>query len=179
MPSTILACRYVFPKWLRFAVSLRPRSSYLSATSPHRKYLGFWYIALEKGDQQPEQLLKVKSVHRHSHQELRHIEHDLRPPRARHTPPPSGTPSAAPRYVKRPEFVSWVVGPAPYGVIPPFATIHHRLAASHLTICPNRARLSLVFYPGNGRRRGRHHTRKRERRKVLCVWLWRGDRGWK
>ena len=66
----------------------------------------------------------------HSHQELRHIDHDLRPPRARHTLPPSGTPSAAPRYVKRPEPVSWVVGPAPHGVIQPFATIDHRIATS-------------------------------------------------
>ena len=49
MSSTILACAAIFSqKWLRFAVSLRPRSSYLSASSPHRKYLGFWYIALEK-----------------------------------------------------------------------------------------------------------------------------------
>ena len=47
MPSTILACRYVFPKWLRFAVSLRPRSSYRSMLTYHRKYLGFWYIALD------------------------------------------------------------------------------------------------------------------------------------
>jgi hypothetical protein len=64
-----------FPKWLRFAVSLRPRSSYLSASSPHRKILGFWYIVycLGQGDQQLEKLLRVKSVHRHSHQELRHM----------------------------------------------------------------------------------------------------------
>ena len=35
-------------------MSLRPRSSYLSASSPHRKILGFWYIVycLGQGDQQ-------------------------------------------------------------------------------------------------------------------------------
>ena len=48
MPSTNPGLRgYILPKWLTFAESLRPRSSYRSMLTYHRKYLGFWYIALD------------------------------------------------------------------------------------------------------------------------------------